>query len=98
MAETEHVHLKEFIERILDEREKALMAAAHTLEIRLDRLNELRAEVTRDRDMYVTKPAFDDHTRRIGAIEGIQSRIIGIGLAFAALTGIIGWVLAKSIK
>lgn len=67
---SDHVSLREFIERVLDERQKALDVrfisqqealglASRTLELRLEKLNELRQEVTTDRGNYITREKYD---------------------------------------
>ncbi len=70
MSESEHVSLRDFIERVFDEKEKALQLAfksqqdalalaSRTLEVRLEKLNELRSEVTTDRSNYITRDKYD---------------------------------------
>jgi len=69
-GEGHSVSLKEYIERIFDEREKALNVALRSQEervreaskqvdMRLDKLNELRAEVQADRSEFVKKGAYE---------------------------------------
>ena len=64
------VPLKEYIERIFDEREKALNVAlrlqeervkeaAKQVDMRLDKLNELRAEVQADRSEFVKSSVYE---------------------------------------
>jgi len=54
------VPLKSYIERILDEREKAVQVAYRNMELRLDKLNELRAEVQQDRGQFIRLDVFDE--------------------------------------
>ena len=63
---SEHVSLREFIERILDERERRDLERLHTLEIRLEKLNELRQEVITDRGNYITRVQYE---AEVGALE-----------------------------
>jgi len=74
---TESVTLKEYIERIFSERaaalelafkaqQEALLIATRNLDSRLEKLNELRQEVTQDRGNYVTRDKYD---AEVGALE-----------------------------
>ena len=69
-AMTESVPLKDYIERIFSERaaalelafkaqQEALLIATRNLDSRLEKLNELRQEVTQDRGNYVTRDKYD---------------------------------------
>jgi len=106
------VELKEYVERVLDEKDKALQLAfraqqealalaSRTLELRLEKLNELRQEVTQDRGNYVTKDKFDAAQEawnaRLKILEDWRSRAIGFGAAIAAAAGIAGGVAARLI-
>lgn len=99
---TDHVSLREFIESILVERDKALTLTRENLERRLDTLNQLRGEVTKDRDLYLQKPVYDqmhgDLTRRVGQLESMQAKIIGIGMAAVFFSGIFGVIIGKIWK
>ena len=105
-GETEHVSLRNYVERIFDEREKALnlafraqqeaLAIATTaLDRELSHLNELRQEVTRDRAIYVTIErfqAFDDALdKRLKVLESLLDRAAGRG---AGITSSFGWMIA----
>lgn len=97
-----HVKLKEYIERILDEREKQLNSTARTLELRLDHLNELRSEVSKDRNMFITREIFgqmqNELTRRLTDIEKSISRIIGVGITLVVFAGVFGALIARLFK
>lgn len=99
MSESEHVSLREFIERVLDERQIALNVATANMDKRLDLLNELRSGVMQ-REEYTR--AHGDLERRMIIMERWQSKIIGIGLTIAAVEGIfcilIGAVIAHYWK
>ena len=81
------VSLRDYIERIFEERQKqlevafrgqqdALTLARGTLELRLEKLNELRQEVTSDRGNYVTKDKYDaDMSARNAVIAELKSKI-----------------------
>jgi hypothetical protein len=102
MSDSEHVSLREFIERIMDERQSAVNHLADSMEHRLSALNELRADVVRDRDQFVTKAVYDEkHASlydRISKIENAQSRIIGIGIITMPLCGVLGAIIAHLLK
>jgi hypothetical protein len=64
------VSIREYFERIFEERQaalelafkaqqEALGLASRTLELRLEKLNDLRQEVTRDRESYITRDVYD---------------------------------------
>lgn len=101
MAE-EHIALKEFIERIFDERQRALELSQKQIETRLESLNHLRAEVMRDRDSFVTKSyqeqAHAEVIRRLSAVESAQSRLAGMGIVLLALAGIMGALIGRVFK
>src|SRR4029077_6301218 len=101
----DRVSLKEYIERVFDEKEKALQLAfraqqealalaSRTLELRLEKLNELRQEVTQDRGNYVTKDAFDS---RLKPLENFNARAIGFGSALAIIAGVIGGFVGHKV-
>src|SRR4029077_21241418 len=104
----DRVSLKEYIERVFDEKEKALQLAfraqqealalaSRTLELRLEKLNELRQEVTQDRGNYLTKNEYDaKHTilsDRLSRLENFNARVLGFGAALALIGGIVGGIL-----
>ncbi len=68
MNETTPVHgkngdsvpLREYVERIFDERDKALQAAYTVLEQRLEALNELRQQVIQDRQEFVRTDVYEE--------------------------------------
>jgi hypothetical protein len=106
------VSLREYIERIFDERQKALdlafrsqqealALASRTLELRLEKLNELRQEVTQDRGNYVTKDKFDTtidvQERRFRLLEDARNRAIGFGAALGLLGGLAGGIVIRLV-
>lgn len=69
-ADPGHVTVRDYVERIFDEREKALnlafsaqqqalAIATGNLDSRLEKLNELRQEVTTDRGRYITRDKYE---------------------------------------
>jgi hypothetical protein len=99
------VSLRDYIERIFDERQKALdiafkaseqalALASRSLEQRLERLNELRAEVTEDRAEYVKRDVYET---RIGQLEKFQSRLIGVGAILVIIVPILTALIVKGL-
>jgi hypothetical protein len=110
------VSLREFIEAILAEREKALQAAfaaqqialsraSQNIELRLDKLNELRQEVIEDRGTYLTREKYEtEHgvlENKIGALEAWRGKALGFGallaLVSAAMGALIQGVVSKAL-
>lgn len=89
-----HVSLKEHFEALLAEREKALINTASSLELRLTHLNQLRENVLTKAEYL---QAHENLSQRIVAIEKWQSKLIGIGIAVAFGSGLIGAVLSHLI-
>ena len=98
----DHIRLREFIERILEERERILVLTAKNLEYRLDNLNQLRGEVLKDREQFMRVDIYDKmHTAlmdRVWALEKAQSRMVGIGITLVVLAGILGAVVEKLFR
>ena len=107
------VAMREYFERILAEQEKAQAAtfAAATreadannreLERRLEGLNDLRSEVTRDRARYIDRTEYgvrhESLEKRLATIERNYSKLCGIGLALIVATGIVSTLLGAWIK
>jgi len=93
------VSLREYIERILDEREKATEAARKSMELRLDRLNELRAEVQEDRGQYLTRDKYDgEHdalSNRISLLESWRGKAALVMAGVAVVAGLIGAAIMR---
>ena len=90
--------LKHYIERILDERDRAYVAATKELERRLEGLNDLRAEVVRDRSMFMgqDKAELLHNTliHRIADLELWRSKAVGIGLTLIVLSGVMSTIIS----
>jgi len=106
------VTLREYIEAIMSERDRALTAAFNSqqaalnlatknLELRLEKLNELRQEVTQDRASYMTRDraeATEDATnQRISALEGFRGKALGFGALVSLLSAVGGALVVKAI-
>ena len=106
------VPLREYIETIIAEKDRALQAAfiaqqnaltlaAKNLELRLEKLNEMRQEVTQDRASYQTRDRaeamFDAVEARLGALENWRSRATGAAVVLGLFAGAIGAVITKTL-
>lgn len=98
----ERITLEKYIDRILNEREAARIESARVLEVHLDNLNHWKEESLRDRERMVSKEVYlTEHRTLIDRVEKIESkysRLVGIGIAIVALTGIVGLVLGHLWK
>lgn len=94
MSDTAQVELREYIERILDEREKALVLTAQSLDKRLDHLNALREDVVRDRNTYATREVFSSLEDRVEKLERWQSRVVGIVAVLIVCSGAVGGIIS----
>jgi hypothetical protein len=107
------VRLREYIERILEERDRAQQATfraaireadANTreLERRLELLNELRAEVTRDRSKFLERKECDlkrePIDQRLAAIERWNAKVVGIGLVLIVVAGVLSSLVSIWVK
>jgi len=89
---------REFLERIIEEREKALRTVASNLEQRLNHLNALREDVIRDRQLFLPKAVYDqmhgDIVRRVESVERFQAKLVGIGIMVVIVSGFIGAIVS----
>ncbi len=91
----DHIPLRVFIERILDERKDQLKMTADSLEKRLVMLNELRGDVL-TRSEYL--PAHKSLVERIERLENFVSKLVGIGVTLIAVTGVVGIIVGHYWK
>lgn len=106
------VTLREYIEAIMSERDRALTAAftaqqaalnlaTKNLELRLEKLNELRDEVTQDRQNYQTRDKAESVESsldsRLTALEGFRGKALGFGALVSLLSAIGGALIVKAI-
>jgi anti-sigma-K factor RskA len=93
------VSLREYIERILEERDKAVQVAYRNLEQRLDKLNELRAEVQQDRGQFLRLDVYDEkHDQLRKALTDMEDRLEveiknGVAMNSARLDNLDSWRL-----
>jgi hypothetical protein len=112
------VSLRDYVERIFDERQaaldlafsgqqEALRVAKVEYDARLEKLNELRAEVTRDRALFITTDRFDGEQRvasqardavanRVSALENWKAKATGAAVVLTIIAGAIGAAVAKA--
>jgi hypothetical protein len=101
LEENNHrVSLKEFILRIMDEREKAFRAyidaqrdaialAKENIEHRLKQLNETRNEVMSDRGLFVKTDTYDaNHKALVDKVES-QAKLLYIGIGVVLVLEIV---------
>jgi len=106
------VTLREYIEAIMSERDRALTAAfaaqqsalslaTKNLELRLEKLNELRQEVTQDRANYQTRDKAetteDALNQRLSALESFRGKALGFGALVSLLSAIGGALIVKAV-
>ena len=106
------VTLREYIEAIMSERDRALTAAftaqqaalnlaTKNLELRLEKLNELRNEVTQDRQNYQTRDKAetveDSLNSRLSSLESFRGKALGFGALVSLLSAVGGALIVKAI-
>ena len=66
MTAADKVSLREYVEMIFSEREKAMQRAQETIDARLEHLNQLRDDVIKDRAVYMERSVYGpSHTRAV---------------------------------
>jgi len=106
------VTLREYIEAIIGERDRALQAAfraqqdalnlaTRNLELRLEKLNELRTEVTQDRANFLTRDRYDSQHAalqdRVALLENFRGKALGFGALVSLLSAVGGALIVKAI-
>ena len=98
----EHITLREFIERIISEREKQTDLRFENFEHRLVKLNELREEVMKDRSMYVTQEKYDVQHKALGEklddMASFRNKAIGASIILGILAGEIGGIVGHLLR
>jgi hypothetical protein len=93
------IGMEELYKQRFEMQDNALRLATEALEIRLEKLNELRAEVLQDRARYITIDNYDARhipvESRIKALELWQSKVLGAALGIALVGGISGSIVTK---
>lgn len=84
MSDKDQISVREFIERILSEREKQREIAAEVLKRDVEHLNRLR-ETMLTKDEYIK--GHEQVIYRIEKLEGAQAKMIGAAAVVGALIG-----------
>ena len=95
--------LKEHIESRLDAQQRAVDKAEESLTIRLEGMNEFRAQILRERSDYITQAVYEARHQqlvdRIDAAARWQSRMVGaltlVGFMLPIAVALIVYVLTR---
>jgi hypothetical protein len=91
--------MEELYAQRFEMQDNALKLATEALEIRLEKLNELRAEVLQDRARYITIDNYEARhipvDARIKSLELWQSKVLGAALGIALVGGVSGSIVTK---
>lgn len=102
LSNGEQISVKDYIERVLAEREQARTEAAKVLQVHLDNLNHWKEETLREREKLVSKEFYLSQHQylidRMDRVEKLQSRMVGIGIAVVAGAGLVGAFLSHLFK
>ena len=106
------VSLREYIEAMMRERDRALTAAfkaqqdalqlaTRNLELRLEKLNELRNEVISDRGTFLTRDRYESqHSAledKVAALESFRGKALGFGALASLISAVAGALIVKAI-
>jgi len=98
MSDTEHISLREFIERIIDERDKQYSAAQKDLERRLEGMNMFRDQLKEQAVNFVTRPEHEIFRREIDSLKISRATLEGKASQFsvnvATCIGVVGIVIS----
>jgi len=93
------VPLKEYIEALIAERDKAVKEAMRQMEQRLSGLNELRSDVVKDRALLLTRERYDtEHgvlEDRVATLENWRGKAALVMGAVATIAGLVGAALMR---
>ena len=93
------VPLRQYIEALIAERDKAVKEAMRQMEIRLQGLNELRADVVKDRGLLMTRERYDtEHGAledRVSGLENWRGKAALVMGAVATIAGLVGAALMR---
>jgi len=92
------VPLKEFIERIFDERERALDITAGALKDKLKEMNEFRLQLERERALYIQTKDLTPIQDRIRKLEDRGSNMDGRFWALGGTLTILTTILAIALR
>ena len=96
------VPLKEYIEALIAERDKAVKEAIRQMEMKLVELNALRRSVEEDRNLLLTRDKFEtEHGTlegRVNSLESWRGKALGFGALLAFLSAAVGALLQSVIS
>jgi len=79
--------------------EKAQEQARRAIDLRLEKLNELRSEVIQDRGEYLRRDVFDSQLqgvlKQISELADFRSRALGLAVVLSLISGAIGAVIGR---
>ena len=90
------VSLKEYIEKILDERQKAIGTATSALEKRLELLNELRSDVMSRSEFSRAHDSLVERVRQI-ELTSVKNAMI-VSMITSIICGVVVGVIVHYIK
>jgi hypothetical protein len=83
------------------EQEQRIILAAQVIEQRLQGLNELRSDVVKDRNQFVTRSTYDAEMDardlRIASLENWKAKATGAGVILTLFAGAVGAAIARLI-
>lgn len=80
--------LKEHVERILEEKERATQIAKGEVDRRLDEMNELRRQIETERGQFVTRELYDErHAELENKVEIQRENLSGYGARLSRMEG-----------
>lgn len=79
--------------------ERAQDAARTAIDLRLEKLNELRSEVLQDRSQFVRRDLYDADVKslneKLEAVRSWQNKAVGAGVILTLLAGTVGALILK---
>jgi predicted nuclease with TOPRIM domain len=103
------VSLREYIEKILEEREKAnlaqllaakeqLNATADALQHRLTTMNEFRSQILEERSLYVRREYLQTLSDRLDKLEKWQANVTGRQLIFGGAIIVLSGLITVALR
>ena len=98
----DHISVREFIERVLAEREKALVLFGQTLQERLNHMNARDERAIEERKRFLDADVYRvQHqalTEQVASLRSLLMWMMGCGAALVALAGVFGWTIGHGSK
>ena len=93
------ITLREYLERVIELRFESFKEYKADVEVRMEKLNDLRGDVVKDRALYLTRIEYDAKHEALEkdmiAVRNWQNRAIGIGVIGGVLSVVIGAFIGK---